>query len=188
MNFSENEVHSLILRSENEHFARRCRHYKSKDCKAESVSKRVPTYSALGKLFSPVPHKLPDGRSSTLFDEFLIVMSSVPGRIREGMLLLSGDVLLLFNPLQIDFSGRGAAAISFKENVETGKNHGVFLNGENNTVRKFLHKQTVETLTQAGAVNENQCLRGAFGASLGAEQKSGRREHQHPDRSDLRGH
>ena len=121
-------------------------------------SKRVPTYSALGKLFSPVPHKLPDGRSSTLFDEFLIVMSSVPARIREGMLLLSGDVLLLFNPLQIDFSGRGAAAISFKENVETGKNHGVFLNGENNTVRKFLHKQTVETLTQAGAVNENHCV------------------------------
>ena len=121
-------------------------------------SKRVPTYSALGKLFSPVSHKLPDGRSSTLFDEFLIVMSSVPARIREGMLLLSGDVLLLFNPLQIDFSGRGAVAISFKENVETGKNHGVFLNGENNTVRKFLHKQTVETLTEAGAVNANHCV------------------------------
>ena len=121
-------------------------------------SKRVPSYSALGKLFSPVPHKLPDGRSSTLFDEFMIVMSSVPSRIREGMLLLSGDVLLLFNPLQIDFSGRGAAAISFKERVETGKNHGVFLNGEHNIVRKFLHKQTIETLMQEGAVNENQCV------------------------------
>ena len=60
-------------------------------------SKRVPQYSALGKLFSPVPHALPDGRSSTLFDEFLIAMSAVPGRIRKGMLLLSGDVLLLFN-------------------------------------------------------------------------------------------
>ena len=33
-------------------------------------SKRVPSYSALGKLFSPVPHKLPNGKSSTLFDEF----------------------------------------------------------------------------------------------------------------------
>ncbi len=118
-------------------------------------SKRVPTYSALGKLFSPVPHKLPNGKSSTLFDEFLIAMSSVPSRIREGMLLLSGDVLLLFNPLQIDFSGKGAAAISFKEHVETGKNHGVFLNGKNQNVRKFLHKQTVETLTEMGAVNEN---------------------------------
>ena len=28
-------------------------------------SKRVPQYSALGKLFSPVPHELPNGRTST---------------------------------------------------------------------------------------------------------------------------
>ena len=88
-------------------------------------SKRVPQYSALGKLFSPVPHCLPDGRASSLFDESLIAVSSVPGRIREGMLLLSGDVLLLFNPLLIDYSGRGAAAISFKEPVATGRDHGV---------------------------------------------------------------
>ncbi len=121
-------------------------------------SKRVPQYSALGKLFSPVPHELPDGRSSTLFDEFIIAMSGVAGRIREGMLLLSGDVLLLFNPLQIDYSGEGAAAISFKENVETGKNHGVFLNGESGCVAQFLHKQTVETLREKGAVNERDCV------------------------------
>ena len=116
-------------------------------------SKRVPQYSALGKLFSPVPHKLPNGRNSTLFDEFMMSMSSVPGRIREGMLLLSGDVLLLFNPLQIDYSGNGAAAISFKEDVEIGKNHGVFLRGEDGCVEKFLHKQTVEALNNYGAVN-----------------------------------
>lgn len=67
-------------------------------------SKRVPQYSSLGKLFSPVPHVLPNGRNSTLFDEFMICMSSVPSRIREGMVLLSGDVLLLFNPLQIDYN------------------------------------------------------------------------------------
>ncbi len=118
-------------------------------------SKRVPQYSALGKLFSPVPHMLHDGRSSTLFDEFIISMSAVPGRIREGMLLLSGDVLLLFNPLLIDYSGHGAAAVSFKENVQTGKDHGVFLRGENGNVDAFLHKQSVETLTEKGAVNEH---------------------------------
>ena len=117
-------------------------------------SKRVPQYSALGKLFSPVPHRLPDGRSSTLFDEFMIAMSAVPGRLREGMLLLSGDVLLLFNPLLIDWSGVGAAAISFKEDVETGKDHGVFLRGDDGNVRSFFHKQTAEALRRAGAVNE----------------------------------
>lgn len=121
-------------------------------------SKRVPQYSALGKLFSPVPHELPNGRASTLFDEFMIAMATVPSRVREGMLLLSGDVLLLFNPLLIDYSGQNAAAISFKEHVKTGKNHGVFLRGEDGNVKKFMHKQTVETLRDCGAVNEQDCV------------------------------
>ena len=121
-------------------------------------SKRVPQYSALGKLFSPVPHRLANGRNSTLFDEFMICMSSVPSRIREGMVLLSGDVLLLFNPLQIDYNNVGAAAISFKENVETGKNHGVYLNGENGNVKCCLQKKPVDELRRVGAVNEADCV------------------------------
>lgn len=121
-------------------------------------SKRVPQYSALGKLFSPVPHELPNGRNSTLFDEFMISMSSVPSRIREGMVLLSGDVLLLFNPLQIDYNNIGAAAISFKEDVETGKNHGVYLNGADGNVKCCLQKKSVEVLREVGAVNESDCV------------------------------
>ena len=121
-------------------------------------SKRVPQYSALGKLFSPVPHELPNGRNSTLFDEFMISMSSVPSRIREGMVLLSGDVLLLFNPLQIDYNNVGAAAISFKERVETGKNHGVYLNGADGNVKCCLQKKSVEVLREVGAVNESDCV------------------------------
>ena len=112
----------------------------------------------MGKLFSPVPHELPNGKRSTLFDEFMIATASVPSRIRAGMLLLSGDVLLLFNPLQIDYSGSGAAAISFKEDVQTGKNHGVFLSGEDGNVCRFLHKQTEETLRAQGAVNDKNCV------------------------------
>lgn len=117
-------------------------------------SKRVPQYSAIGKLFSPVPRELPDGRSSTLFDEFIVGMSGVPSRIQEGMLVLSGDVLLLFNPLQIDAQFDGAAAISIKEPVATGKNHGVFLNDGHDYVKCFLHKQTEECLREMGAVNK----------------------------------
>lgn len=116
-------------------------------------SKRVPQYSACGKLFSPVPRELPDGRASTLFDEFMIGMAGVPSRMQEGMLVLSGDVLLLFNPLQIDGQLDGAAAISMKEHVSIGKNHGVFLNNGKDEVQKFLHKQSEETLTSVGAVN-----------------------------------
>ena len=118
-------------------------------------SKRVPQYSVCGKLFSPVPRELPDGRASTLFDEFLIGMAGVPSRFREGMLVLSGDVLLLFNPLQIDAQFKGAAAISMKVPADIGKDHGVFLNNGKDYVKKFLHKQTVETLERLGAVNDS---------------------------------
>ena len=64
-------------------------------------SKRVPQYSACGKLFSPVPRELPDGRRSTLFDEFMIGMSGMPARFREGMLVLSGDVSVSYKQLTL---------------------------------------------------------------------------------------
>ena len=118
-------------------------------------SKRIPQYSALGKLFSPVPRMLPDGRSSTLFDEIIISMSSVATRIQEGMVLLSGDVLLLFNPLKIDFSLSDVGCITFKIPPEIGQNHGVFLSGKDGYVIKCLQKRSVETLKEVGAVDEN---------------------------------
>ena len=116
-------------------------------------SKRVPQYSACGKLFSPVPRELPNGNRSTLFDEFIIGMSGVPSRIEDGMLVLSGDVLLLFNPLQIDFPGSGAAAISIKAPSEVGQNHGVFLSDSSMQVERFLHKMSAPELARTGAVN-----------------------------------
>lgn len=129
-------------------------------------SKRVPQYSVCGKLFSPVPRELPDGRGSTLFDEFLISMAGVPARFKEGMLVLSGDVLLLFNPLQIDAQFRGAAAISMKSPLEVGVDHGVFLNDGNDHVKKFLHKQPADTLRRLGAVNGQDCVDLDTGAVL----------------------
>lgn len=67
-------------------------------------------------------------------------------------------MLLLFNPLQIDYNNVGAAAISFKEHVETGKNHGVYLNGENGNVKCCLQKKSVEVLRSVGAVNDSDCV------------------------------
>ena len=116
-------------------------------------SKRCPQYSALGKLFSPVPTTI-DGLPATIFDMFMVTMASVPGRLNEGMLLLSGDVILLFNPLMCDFGSSDASVISFKEDVQTGKNHGVYLASESGNVKRFLHKLSVETLAALGAVDE----------------------------------
>ena len=121
-------------------------------------SKRVPQYSVCGKLFSPVPRELPNGRASTLFDEFMIATAGIPARMQGGMLVMSGDVLLLFNVLQIDLQYQGAAAISMKEPVSVGKDHGVFLNDGQGIVRRFLHKQSEEQLRELGAVNEQDMV------------------------------
>jgi len=117
-------------------------------------SKRIPQYSACGKLFSPVPRKLPDGRRSTLFDEIVIWMTSVPPRITDGILICSGDALLMFNSLQIDFYGSGAAAISFKQSPEVGKHHGVYVSDNEGNVSKFLHKQSVDVLRENNAFDK----------------------------------
>ena len=53
-------------------------------------SKRLPHCSALGKLFARVPRVLPDGRASTIFDEFLISLSGLVVEVPEGVLVASG--------------------------------------------------------------------------------------------------
>ncbi len=117
-------------------------------------SKRIPQYSACGRLFSPVPRLLPNGRRSTLFDEFMIgSMCGVAVRMNASILVCSSDVLLLFNPLQIDFYSKGAAVLSIKEAVETGRNHGVYRKDAQGNVGGFLHKKTVEHLREMGAMD-----------------------------------
>ena len=118
-------------------------------------SSRIPQYSALGKLFSPIPRVLPDGRSSSLFDEIIISMSSVASRIKEGMVILSGNVLLLFNPLKIDFSSNDIACITFKEKPENAHSHGIIISGKNYYVKKCLQKKSIETLNEIGALDKD---------------------------------
>ena len=117
-------------------------------------SKRIPQYSACGKLFSPVLRCLPDGRNSTLFDELLVAMSGVAARCQPGMLVLSGDVLLLFNPLQLDLQLEDAVAISCQKDAATGQHHGVFLDDGHGGVKAFLHKIPLPQLCRLGAVDE----------------------------------
>ena len=115
-------------------------------------SKRAPQFSACGKLFARVPRALPDGRVTTLFDEFCVSTAVVPKRVSGGMLVMSGDVLLLFNALQIDLENSQAACVSIKAPAEMGTRHGVFL-PKDGGVGAFLHKQPLEVLRACGAVN-----------------------------------
>ena len=117
-------------------------------------SKRVPQYSILGKLFTPIPRVLPDGRSSTLFDEIIISMSSITTKIKEGMVIISSNLLLLFNPLKIEYFTEDVTCVTFNEKAEIGQNHGVFHSGSDNYVKKCYHKRSVEELKEEGIIDE----------------------------------
>ncbi len=64
--------------------------------------------------------------------------------------------------------GSGGATLGVIRYIaqESGKNHGVFLRGEDGNVAKFLHKQSEETLRKLGAVNDRDCVDIDTGAIL----------------------
>lgn len=126
-------------------------------------SKRIPQYSACGKLFAPVPRMLPNGYVSSIFDELIIASIDIPNRCGSGMMIFPSDTELLFNSLQLDLISCDAAGLSMKAPVTVGQDHGVFVQGDsysdhrNRDVAWFLHKQSAQVLESFGAVdNANQ--------------------------------
>lgn len=124
-------------------------------------SKRIPQYSACGKLFAPVPRMLPNGFVSTIFDELLIAATDIPNRCGYGMMIFPSDTELLFNSLQLDLISCDAAGLSMKAPAAVGQDHGVFVQGENfsdhrnHDVAWFMHKQSVQVLNLYGAVDSS---------------------------------
>jgi len=118
-------------------------------------SRRLPHCSATGKLFARVPRVLPDGRASTIFDEFLIGLSGLSSAsLPPGVLVASGDVLLVFDHLQISFQRGGVIGVAAAAPVEMGLRHGVYVHGDStHRVRAYLHKPSTQELQRWEAVH-----------------------------------
>ncbi len=123
-------------------------------------SRRLPHCSAIGKLFARVPRVLPDGRASTIFDEFLIGLSGLSSTsLPPGVLVASGDVLLVFDHLQISFQRGGVIGVAAAASIEMGLRHGVYVHGDDTSslhthrVRAYLHKPSAPELTHWNAIH-----------------------------------
>jgi fucokinase len=122
-------------------------------------SKRIPHNSVFGKIFSKIPRELPNSCSSTLFDETFITLSGLPSRMKDGVMIISGDVLLIFNHTQLDFERMGAIGISVKTDVKTGSQHGVYVEDPfTKKAKYFLHKNPENKLKEFGAIDENEMV------------------------------
>jgi fucokinase len=116
-------------------------------------SRRLPHCSATGKLFARIPHELPDGRPSSLFDEFMVALSGLPSRVPCGVLLASGDTLILFDHLQLAFERPGVVGVAALAPAELGTHHGVYVQDDGGyAVDKFLHKPSEVVLQREGAL------------------------------------
>ncbi len=118
-------------------------------------SKRLPHCSAQGKLFARIPRTLPDGRASTIFDEFLISLSGLAPLLPPGALIASGDVLLVFDHLQLSFRRQGATGVAAAAPADMGLRHGVFVSEDTSSrVAAYLHKPGAEELARWHAVRD----------------------------------
>ena len=109
-------------------------------------SRRLPHCSVTGKLFARIPRALPDGRASTIFDSFLIALSALADGMPPGVLIASGDVLLIFDHLQLAFQRPGVIGVAAAAPVEMGMRHGVYVINEARRLTAYLHKPPVEQL------------------------------------------
>lgn len=113
-------------------------------------SRRLPAYSACGKIFVPLPGPFP-----TLFDRLAASFLSLSS---GQVVVTSGDALLLFDPSAIDFSGPGMTALAAWTTLEEASRHGVFCAGPSGAVRLYLQKPPLEEQRAAGAIAGGRAL------------------------------
>ncbi|MGQ9730136.1 MAG: fucose pyrophosphorylase domain-containing protein [Candidatus Zipacnadales bacterium] len=118
-------------------------------------SRRVPLFSATGKLFAPLPAIMPDGAVSTVFDELWAALYGLGENLEAGVVVASGDVLLAFDLAAVAWPQEEVIGLACSADPQTASHHGVYLLEEGGAIRGFLQKPTLKILYEAGAVKRS---------------------------------
>jgi len=115
------------------------------------ASQRLPAYSPVGKIFAPLPLLRPDGQIATLFDHLYLTLAGLPERLGPGMLIVAGDVFLLFDHRHVQTPGPGVTALTMRVGADLGHGHGVFVTDVKHRIVQTLQKVSVATMQAHGA-------------------------------------
>ena len=120
-------------------------------------SKRIPHCSVFGKVFANLPFELfHGGPQSTVFDELMVAVCRLPES--SGTVILSGDVLLVFDPVQFA-PPPGVTGLACATPWPQATQHGVYIcSAEGGSVGGFLQKPTHDEMRRAGALHEGQAF------------------------------
>jgi fucokinase len=118
-------------------------------------SRRLPAYGPCGKIFVPVPGDNDSAVCLSLFDRQLPTYLALPEPERgQGQVVIaSGDVLLRFDPADVQFSRKGIVALACHAQPEQASRHGVFCQDRTGEVGLYLQKPSVAEQRARGAIN-----------------------------------
>jgi len=117
-------------------------------------SRRIPRFSCCGKIFGTIPRTLAPNTPSSVFDELMISLARLPERMDEGILIASGDVLLIFDAGEVNLRWQGVTGIAFRVPWRVGTHHGVYVQSSDAThVRLFLQKPDKRELKRHNAID-----------------------------------
>lgn len=122
------------------------------------MSQRLPMYSPVGKIFAPLPLLRPDGQIATLFDHLYLTLAGLPERLGPGMLILAGDVFLLFDHRNVRRPAPGVTALTMRVEAEVGRGHGVFVTDAKGRIAQTLQKVGVDEMKARGATDDRGCV------------------------------
>ncbi|MGC4051061.1 MAG: L-fucokinase [Paludibaculum sp.] len=114
--------------------------------------RRLPQYALSGRLFAPLPAHTPWGGPSTAFDEILASSTAWAARIRSGIVVCAGDVLIDLDDGALSWDRPGIRGAAIVLPAERAAEHGVYSVDESGRVYAFLSKPTRAEMEAAGAL------------------------------------
>lgn len=118
-------------------------------------SRRLPAYSAMGKVFAPLPTE----KFFAVFDATLDSLMRLPVMEEGQVIVASGDVVLVLEADYLAFSPRGVTGVAYPDQPQIASGHGVYLvadrasRAQPTTVADFLQKPSLEELQAAHALD-----------------------------------
>ena len=118
-------------------------------------SRRIPAYAVCGKVFCPIPGDPVSALPLTVFDAQIETYLQLPENPEGQIVIFAGDVLLRFDPAEVDLSRRGLTGVAAMESPEEASDHGVYANiGPGGAVERFMQKPSVEEMRRLGALDK----------------------------------
>ncbi|HOX40104.1 MAG TPA: L-fucokinase [Candidatus Brocadiia bacterium] len=114
-------------------------------------SRRMPHCSPSGKIFVKLPLHRTDGASTTLFDEVLYSVAPICAGLREGTVILSGDVLLSFDAGKVAEKSDDVIGVAARVEAQTASRHGVYVLNSRGEINDFLQKPSIDEMQTKGA-------------------------------------